>query len=260
MTEIQLAVESVSVRFAGLAALDSVSVSFLGPGLYGLIGPNGAGKSTLISVITGYVRPSAGLVRLGQDLITARRPSAIARAGIVRSFQSPRLLDDESVLVNILLGMNRVSNSRGLSQLIGTLGYRRSEKSHRAAAEEMARIFGFAQGDLGRPVRQLPFGLRRLVEVARVLTSRPPIVLLDEPAAGLAKSERTLLGDRLVEFLADNPTILILTEHDVDLVRRLCRRVTVLGSGKVIAEGPPDRVLKEPAVVEAYFGSSYAAG
>lgn len=260
MTDIRLSVDSVSVRFAGLAALDSVTVGFEGPGLYGLIGPNGAGKSTLISVITGYVRPSGGSVQLGTSDITARRPSAIARAGVVRSFQSPRLLDDESVLVNILLGMTRVGNSRVLSQLLGTPGYRRAENSHRRAAEDMGRLFGFEPRDLGRPVRQLPFGFRRLVEVARVLTSRPPIVLLDEPAAGLAKSERSLLGDRLVEYLADNPTILILTEHDVDLVRRLCGRVTVLGSGKVLAEGPPELVLRDPAVVEAYFGSSYAAG
>lgn len=260
MTDIGLTVDGVSVRFAGLAALDSVSVAFDGPGLYGLIGPNGAGKSTLISVITGYVRPVGGSVRMGPSEITANRPSAIARAGIVRSFQSPRLLDDETVLVNILVGMSRVSQSRAISQMLGTPGYRRVEREHRFAAAEMGRSFGFEPKDLDRPVRQLPFGYRRLVEVARVLASRPPIVLLDEPAAGLAKSERILLGDRLVQFLANNPTILILTEHDVDLVRRLCHRVTVLSSGRVIAEGVPESVLKDPAVVEAYFGSSDAEG
>lgn len=252
-----LTIADVSVRFRGIKALTDVSLGFAAP-ICGLIGPNGAGKSTLLSVMTGFVAPDGGTVHIDGDELTHRGPADVARKGLTRTFQTSRLLEDESVFTNILFGRQPRTRAHVPAQVLGLPGFRRAEAADRQLARDMADRLGFGRVDLRRPVKELPFGLRRRVEVGRAFVSAPRAVLLDEPAAGLARNERLELADFVREYVADHDTIVIFTEHDVDLVRTLSDRVAVLDAGRLVAYGPPAEVLNDDAVRAAYFGRARA--
>lgn len=253
MTQLELV--DATVQFGALVALDGVSLQANGPAKLGLIGPNGAGKTTLLSAITGFVPLAHGSVLLDGEEISRLDVQRRVERGVMRSFQTARLLEDESVRTNVLLGCNPLPGPGSIRQLFGTIGYRRWNKQAQQRAEEVEALFGISDISDAR-VSDLPSAQRRFVELARVLVSRPKVLLLDEPAAGLDHAERRQLENVLHRITDDYSTLLILVEHDVMVVRNVCDYTFVLAEGALLSQGPTDAVLNEPAVVNAYFGGA----
>jgi sulfate-transporting ATPase len=243
-----LSVTGVTVRFGGVVALDDVTLTVRPGEVVGLIGPNGAGKTTLIDAITGYVRPTQGTVRLGELTLDGRPPHARARAGVSRSFQSLELFEDITVGENLLAASDRRDRAAYLTNLVKA-GTSTLPPVAQAAVQEFQ-----LQDALGRPPRDLPYGRRRLVGIARAVATNPRLLLLDEPAAGLGEYETSELG-HLVQTLARQWELgILLVEHDIELVMSISDRIVVLDFGQKIAEGPPDVIRHDPAVVAAYLG------
>lgn len=245
-----LEVSGLTQRFGGFTALEDVSLVVRPGEVLGLLGPNGAGKTTLIDAVTGFNKVSAGTVRLGEDGITAWTPHRRARAGLSRSFQSLELFDDITVRENLLAASDRRDLAAYVTDLVRP-GVSRPTDTVLAAIEELGL------GDvLERRPEELSYGRRRLVAIARAVASRPSVLLLDEPAAGLDETASAEVG-HLVRRLADDWGIgVLLIEHDVPLVMRTADRVHVLDFGKTICEGTPDQVQHDEAVRRAYLGES----
>jgi branched-chain amino acid transport system ATP-binding protein len=241
-----LAVDEVVVRFGGVRALDAVDLDVDAAAITGLIGPNGAGKTTLFNVICGLQPTLSGHVRLGEDLLDGRSPHHRARLGIARTFQRLEVFGSMSVRDNVRVAAEvRRSWSRrhrGTDQAPPT-----------EVADELLDRVGL--GALAHErVDALPTGSARLVEVARALATEPRVLLLDEPSSGLDESETDAFGD-LLEGLAAGGLGILLVEHDVDLVMRVCGRIHVLDFGRIIAVGPPSEVQRDPIVQAAYLGT-----
>ena len=233
-------VSGVSKDFSGLRALDGVSLQVTEGEILGLIGPNGSGKTTLINVITGLYPATAGRVSCEGADLTNRPAYRIARAGIARTFQTIRLFRELTVRENVeaaavSLGARRSEGRRQANAVLGEMG-----------------LSGWADQRAGA----LPYGLERRVEVARALALKPRFLLLDEPAAGLNEEE----SDDLLEILAGIPAEkslgMLIVDHDMRLIMRLCHRLHVLSYGRTIGEGTPEQVRAVPAVIEAYLGSA----
>ena len=240
-----LTVDSVSVNFGGLRALTNVSLDVGSGEMVGLIGPNGAGKSTLISVLSGLCAPAGGHVMFdGRDLL--RTPAhARVRYGVTRTFQRLELWDSMSVYENVRTAAEFAARARS--------GFNARQACDDAiAALGLARIAGSSTG-------ALPTGTARLVEVARALASRPKLMLLDEPSAGLDNAESERLGHVLADVVAQGTSIL-LVEHHVDLVFQHCATVYVLDFGQVIASGSPQQIQRDERVRSAYLGGAYLGG
>jgi branched-chain amino acid transport system ATP-binding protein len=242
MTVSALEAVDVSVEFAGLRALDRVSLR-LEPGeILGLIGPNGSGKTTLVNVLTGQLQPIEGRILCDGSDITGLPPSRIATRGIARSFQIVRLFRNLTVRENVEAG----AIARGLGR-----------PAARAVARRLLAEFGLgARADAF--AGNLSYGDERRVEIARALAAAPTFLLLDEPAAGMNEAET----GRLLELLADLPRTqqlgLLIIDHDMPLIMRLCHRLHVLASGRTIAEGDVARVRRSPEVIAAYLGTAAA--
>ena len=238
-----LAIEGVGRRFAGLVALEYVSFT-VRPGLVtGLIGPNGAGKSTLINAVSGVVPPTTGRVLLnGTD--TARVPvHEVPATGLGRTFQNIRLFRNLTVLENVTVAADAVA---------------RPGEDSRAAAMAALAVVGM-QDLAARPASSLPYGAQRRLEIARALALRPSFLLLDEPAAGMNPAETDALIAVLRQIRADHQIGLLVVEHDLKLIMRLCDHIVVLNKGQMIAEGTPEEIRANPAVIEAYIGKRRAA-
>jgi branched-chain amino acid transport system ATP-binding protein len=254
----RLAVEGIGLAFGGVAALRGVGMAVAPGEIRGIIGPNGAGKTTLLNVICGIIPPGEGRVLLdGQD-ITGLSPSRIAARGVRRTFQTTALFRGLTVLENVATGLHTETRA-GL--LDGVLGSRRLREEERAAAERARQALDFvgmaAYAD--RPAHALSFGQQRLVEIARALVAEPRVVLMDEPAVGLSLNRLADI-DRLLRRIRDERGVtLLLIEHVIRLVMEVSDSITVLGSGAVIAEGPPAAVREDPAVVAAYLGTAVHA-
>jgi branched-chain amino acid transport system ATP-binding protein len=250
-----LQAERVSVRFGGVLAVDRVSLSVEPAAITGLIGPNGAGKTTIFNVFGGLQQPTEGTVRLDGRDITKMKAHARARSGMARTFQRLEIFGSLSVRDNIQVAAEiRKSWSRDRSRPA-------------AVADELIERIGLAEVADAR-VDAVPTGTARLVELARALATRPSLLLLDEPGSGLDQQETAVLGDVLLGLASDGITgpggrsggiAVLLVEHDVELVMRVCDRVNVLDFGRLIAEGTPAEVQGDPAVQAAYLGAEEGA-
>jgi len=233
-----LRVENAAKQFGGLKVFDGISFEVPAGGIMGVIGPNGAGKTTLINVMCGMLAPSSGRIVLGDRDITGRPFHAVSRLGVARSFQQTNTFRSVSVEEN-LFRAQRFGAARGSD--LGIAG--------------LLEEFGLS-GHLHEPSEKLPYGLQKMLGLIMVLAARPRFLLLDEPAAGLERRERTQV-DRFVEHA--RKTIgcgVLIVEHDMELVRRLCPHILVLEAGRLLAEGSPADVLSRRDVIDAYLGAS----
>jgi branched-chain amino acid transport system ATP-binding protein len=247
--EVILSLRGVSKAFSGLEVLTDVSFDIPCGRRVALIGPNGAGKTTVFNLISGAYRADAGAICLQGADITVSPPRLRARMGLARTFQNIRLMPHLSVVENVMVGQH--VRARGLVDLLTPLWLGRNSR-WREEAETQLRAFGLGTYP-GEVTLDLPYGIRKKIEVVRALMSRPKVLLLDEPAAGLNTRETADLRDFLVEVNEQGVT-LVVVEHDMNLVRSLCEHTVVLNFGRKIYDGPTDCVHEDPGVFEAYLG------
>ena len=239
-------------RFGGVVAVDGVSIRVGDGDLSGVIGPNGAGKSTLFHLVTGHLRPNAGRVLLAGRDITGLAPDRRARMGIAIAFQAVRLFRGMTVLENVMVGAHASTGHGFVEAFLRLPRHRGEERAILELAERALDRVGLA-GEASRLAESLPIGQQRAVQVARALCGEPRLLLLDEPASGLRAAERERLADLLRDLRREGLSMLLI-EHDVAFVTGLAGRITVMDRGRVIAEGPPDEIREDPAVIAAYLG------
>jgi ABC-type branched-subunit amino acid transport system ATPase component len=247
-----LRVDRVSHEFAGLRALSAVSLNVRRGEIVGLIGPNGSGKTTLFNLITGIYPVRQGQILLeGRDL-TGATGHEIAAAGIMRTFQNPRVFASLGLAEHAVIPMRVVSHPVSFMDFFRQLGT--SWRAHSSAAEDILRQLALDSTNGALAAGALPYGRRRVLEIARCLAGSPKLLLLDEPTAGLNSDEMHEVHGLLERLGASLGLTMIVIDHDIEFIERLCSRLVVLSNGQILCEGPCDEVLRAPQVAAAYFG------
>lgn len=248
-----LDVKNLSISFGGLRAVDSFDLTIEKGQLYGLIGPNGAGKTTVFNLLTGVYKPSEGIVKLDGVDITGKSVIDINKAGIARTFQNIRLFKELSVLDNVKAGLHNHNEYSTIEGILRLPRYRKVEKAMDERAMELLKVFGL-DGEADVLASNLPYGKQRKLEIARAMATKPKLLLLDEPAAGMNPNE-TLELMETIRFVRDKfEMTILLIEHDMKLVGGICEKLTVLNFGQVLTHGKTDDVLNNPEVITAYLG------
>ncbi|GAB6036700.1 ABC transporter ATP-binding protein [Fundidesulfovibrio butyratiphilus] len=252
-----LEVHGLTKLFGGLAAVVQVEFSIRQGEIFGLIGPNGAGKTTLFNMLTGITRPTKGTVRFLGRNVTGRSPERIALMGMARTFQNIRLFGQMSVLDNVRVPLHAAAGVSLWQALSGLGGSARKEAYALKRAWKLLKLCGLADR-AHDTAASLPYGARRMLEIARALALSPKLLLLDEPAAGMNPTEKTDLAAFIADIRDRFDLTVLLIEHNVPLVMGLCQRVGVLNFGQLLALGSAEEVRNDPDVVEAYLGAEHA--
>lgn len=248
-----LTIKNLKMQFGGLVAVDNVNFSLQSGQIAAIIGPNGAGKTTIFNCISGFYKPTAGEIWLGDDNITGLTSHVVAQKGLMRTFQNIRLFKDMTVLENLLVAQHNKLNSKYIAGLLRLSSFKDSERRALEKAVKWLDIFGlheFANREAGN----LSYGQQRRLEIARCMITDPKIIILDEPAAGLNPQETQELID-LIRLLRDEHRVsVVLIEHDMNLVMNISENILVVEYGRPIAEGSPEAIRNNPEVIKAYLG------
>lgn len=248
-----LEVKNLGISFGGLRAVDDFNISIKEGSLYGLIGPNGAGKTTVFNLLTGVYKPDVGIITLEGQNITGRKAIDINHEGIARTFQNIRLFNQLTVIDNVKVGLHNQIKYGALAGILRFSSYYKGEKEMHEQAMELLKVFDLEK-EAEIVAANLPYGKQRKLEIARALATKPKLLLLDEPAAGMNPNETLELMDT-IRFVREhfNMTILLI-EHDMKLVGGICEELTVLNFGSVLCQGVTNEVLNNPEVIKAYLG------
>lgn len=248
-----LEVKNLGISFGGLRAVNAFDIVIEKGQLYGLIGPNGAGKTTIFNLLTGVYKPDEGSIILDDVNLTGKKTIDICKAGIARTFQNIRLFGDMSVLDNVKVGLHNHHPYSTLEGILRLPRYYKVEKEMNDEAMELLKVFGLEEF-ADYKAENLPYGQQRKLEIARAMATKPKLLLLDEPAAGMNPNETKELMDT-IRFVREHfDMTILLIEHDMKLVSGICEKLTVLNFGEVLAQGNTQEVLNNPEVITAYLG------